>query len=285
MITYQEFLNKYNGKPCEVAGSANAKNQCVDLANAYIREVLGLPIVEWTNAVDFPKKCLPPNYEYILNSATGFPIQGDIIIWSSPDGIGHIGICDNATASKFTSFDQNWPVGSLCKLVNHTYTGTYKVVGWLRCKIKPVNSSDENMTEQEKIILDFIKERNLTEGQIRTAADWIRDDVVTVKDKQIKILQTRVTDLELSQKDLANRITALEAEIQANLKSVAKWQKECETANKALENANKTNQTLTEEKNSFKGLYEKARETIRTLDKMTAWQHIRHGINMLLVKK
>ncbi len=30
-MTLQQFLEKWNGQFCEIAGSANAKNQCVDL--------------------------------------------------------------------------------------------------------------------------------------------------------------------------------------------------------------------------------------------------------------
>jgi len=35
-MTLQEFIQKYNGKYCEVAGSP--QNQCVDLANAYLEK-------------------------------------------------------------------------------------------------------------------------------------------------------------------------------------------------------------------------------------------------------
>ena len=68
-----------NGEYKETAGT-DAKNQCVDLANAYIRYVLGLPVIEWTNAVDFPSKA-GDNYKYILNSPDGVPQEGDLVIW------------------------------------------------------------------------------------------------------------------------------------------------------------------------------------------------------------
>src|SRR6185369_9692546 len=131
MITYQQLKDKYNGKFVEVAGSSNALNQCVDLVNAKIREVDGQPIVEHCNAQDFPAK-VNGNYEKINNSPKIFPIQGDIVVFSSPDGIGHISICDSADVNKVISFDQNWPLKSPCHLVIHKYTGTYKITCWLR---------------------------------------------------------------------------------------------------------------------------------------------------------
>lgn len=127
-MTIQEFINKYNGKYVEVAGSPNALNQCVDLANAYIREVLGLPIIEWTNAVDFPTKA-GDKYDYILNTPTGVPQKGDLMIWKpSP---GHIAIFIEGDANRFTSFDENFPIGSKSHIQEHTYQN---VTGWLRAK-------------------------------------------------------------------------------------------------------------------------------------------------------
>lgn len=126
-----DFVVKWQGKYCEVAGSADAKNQCVDLANAYIRDVLGLPIIEWTNAVDFPSKA-GDKYEFIANTPTNIPQQGDIMIWKpSP---GHIAVFIEGNVDKFRSFDQNFPTGSNCHIQEHTYQN---VTGWLRAKNPP----------------------------------------------------------------------------------------------------------------------------------------------------
>lgn len=135
-MTLTEFLIKWNGKFCEVAGSPGALNQCVDLANAYIREVLGLPIIEWTNAVDFPSKA-GDKYDYILNTPTNIPKEGDIIVWKpSP---GHISIFLEGNVDTFKSFDQNFPTGSNCHVQNHTYQN---VIGWLRAKNVPQSADD-----------------------------------------------------------------------------------------------------------------------------------------------
>lgn len=130
-MTLQEFLIKWNGKYCEVAGSS-AVNQCVDLANAYIRDVLNLPIIEWTNATNFPDKA-GDAYYYIANTPTGVPLEGDIAVWDG--AIGHIAIFLEGNANRFTSFDQNYPTGSPCHIQGHTYAN---VKGWLRKKQLPV---------------------------------------------------------------------------------------------------------------------------------------------------
>lgn len=134
-INFDQFIAKWSGKYCEVAGSANAKNQCVDLANAYIREVLGLTIIEWTNAVDFPTMANKSQYDYIANTPAAVPRKGDIIVWKPTPG--HIAIVIKATVNDFTSFDQNFPIGSPCHIQYHTYQN---VIGWLRPKNIPVVS-------------------------------------------------------------------------------------------------------------------------------------------------
>lgn len=224
-MTLEQFINENNGKQVEVAGSANAKFQCVDLANAYIRDVLGLPIVEWTNAQDFPKKCLPPDYEYILNTAKGFPLKGDIVIWSSLDKIGHIAICiEDGNTVNFKSFDQNWSKPLYCTIETHIYIGTnHQVIGWLRPKIN--NLSEENMlTENEIIILKFIRDNKITEGQIRQGWGYISDNI----DKTIQELKDKVSTLN-------GKIGTLNGQLLSDGKSALEWQKEYNSASAEIQ--------------------------------------------------
>lgn len=202
-MTFQQFLEKYNGEFWEVTGSANAKNQCVDLANAYLKEVCSHPIVEWTNACDFPSKI--KDMEWIPNDEeSDLPKEGDIIIWSNKvgGGAGHIAIFIEGTTSSFKSFDQNWPLYSPCHVQRHTYSN---VLGWIRPKL-PV---EENMTEEQKRILNFIGTR--TEGDVRQAFGALADFPNLVK--EIEALK------KLSQ-DLADRVAVLESENKAQLKAV-----------------------------------------------------------------
>jgi len=229
-MTYTQFVEKWNGQYCEMGGSAVAKNQCVDLANAYIKEVLGLPIVLGTNAVDFPKKCLAPDYQYIKNSITAVPIQGDIMIYKSPDGIGHIDIFEHGNDVKFTAFSQNWPVGSKCKMVSHTYTGTYSVVGWLRGIIKEL-PVEETMTDNEKHLLEVIAELKASEGDIREGVAYVKGGVVKKKDEQILILTNKVADLEVKMLELSQALENLRLNFIEKEKQETKWQKQIDSAN------------------------------------------------------
>lgn len=127
-MTLQSFITKYNGKKVEYHSySSGALYQCVDSANAYITEVLGLPAIIGTNAQDFPTK-RGQNYDWILNTPTGVPSPGDLMIFKSPDGVGHISIFVEGDANSFKSFDQNYPTGSPSKIVTHNYNN---VIGWM----------------------------------------------------------------------------------------------------------------------------------------------------------
>ncbi len=137
-MTLEQLIIKYQGKFVEVAGSPNALNQCTDLANLYIRDVLGLPIIEWTNAVDFPTKADKTKYDYILNTPLNIPKEGDLIVWKpSP---GHIAVFIEGNVDNFRSFDENFPTGSPCHIQNHTYVN---VIGWLHPKISALPPSEE----------------------------------------------------------------------------------------------------------------------------------------------
>lgn len=208
-MNFQQFLEKWNGKYCEVAGSANAKNQCVDLANAFIRDVLGLAIIEWTNAIDFPSKA-GDKYEWILNdSVDKIPIEGDLIIFKIGSN-GHISIAlDGCTKSKVISFDQNYPIGSPCHVQNHTYSS---VIGWLRCK--KMESSNISQNTIPSGLYDFLfKENKFSEGDIREGMGIFKSGVV-------KEYEGRLSRLQLENDDLHNQVIDLEKE----------WKGKCQEA-------------------------------------------------------
>lgn len=199
-MTFSEFLKKWNGKYCEVAGSSNALNQCVDLANAYIRDVLGLPIIEWTNAVDFPSKA-GSAYDYILNTPEGVPQEGDIIVWKpSP---GHIAVFMEGNTKRFTSFDQNFPVGSFCHVQEHTYQN---VIGWLRPKSIPI--SDETVAVQKPVFETLVNKS--TE----------RDNIRTYLSVPLDPLDTLATKVKEAIDGLRNLATGLQRQLSEALQEV-----------------------------------------------------------------
>lgn len=138
MITFQAFLDKYDGKYIDYDGKFGY--QCVDLMRAYMAEVLGMKPYDvlpgapgakdiynrYTGATPFTK---------IANGKVNYPHNGDIVFWGFypfVTGInGHVGICvgDGASMWNFITFDQNYPTRTSCHRQLHNYRG---VMGWLR---------------------------------------------------------------------------------------------------------------------------------------------------------
>ena len=182
------LIKKYTGKFVEVAGSPNALNQCTDLANLYFREVLGLPIIEWTNACDFPTTLIAKeHFDFIKNTPTGLPNKGDIIVWNknAGGGCGHISIFIEGTINSFKSFEQNWPLNTPCHIQGHYYNN---VAGWMRPKGIPMGDSPTYTKEQyDSCMADrkkFWEERDNALQVIGQQAKKIKD-----KDKQISKLE------------------------------------------------------------------------------------------------
>ena len=151
-----EFFSLYNGKKIDVdnAGSATNKYQCVDVVKAYCNKVFGVPVSKMSGYGDaweyydrFSEKTAITLYFNKIAYSSGMKIQtGDIVCWDksiNKSGAGHVAVATGRnSASGFESFDQNFPSGSPCGYVNHTY---YKVKGVLRPKdysrvVKPSNS-------------------------------------------------------------------------------------------------------------------------------------------------
>lgn len=144
----QDFIKKYDGQKVEYHSfNNNSLYQCVDLANKWITEGLGLSPIIGTNAQDFPSKAT--EFTYILNTPDGVPSAGDLVIFKSADGVGHISIFVSGTASLFTSFDQNYPSGSPCHIVSHNYRN---VLGWLR----PKNMTTDEMVISKKVFEELV---------------------------------------------------------------------------------------------------------------------------------
>jgi hypothetical protein len=150
MISFDQFIEKWNGKPIDFDGSYGF--QCMDLMHQYIYETLGItdrsvlaaPIAR-TVFEDFPNRVGNQYFDRIYNSLTAIPKDGDIIFWKEPYGYyydtylgrwsyaGHVGISKGSTLWNVTAFEQNNPAGTYCHMQKHSdlYRG---VLGWLRLK-------------------------------------------------------------------------------------------------------------------------------------------------------
>lgn len=143
---------------------------------------------------------------------------------------------------------------------------------------KLIKQENDMLTEEQKRILDFLNGK--TEGDVRQAFGALVD--IESKDKQIQTLQSRVLDLEKSQKDLGDRLVALESNIQADLGLIEDWQNKVEIANKQNSQTLEQLEAMTSEKNKYKGYYETALKD--QVNKYTGWQLVRMGINLLIKK-
>jgi len=259
-MTLSEFLSILNGEYKETAGTS-AKNQCTDCANAYIKYVLGLPIIEYTNAVDFPSKA-GDNYDYILNTPNGVPKEGDLVIWG---GIyGHIAIFLEGDNKRFTSFDENYPTGSPCHVQEHTYLSP-KVLGWLHPRVSLPNTQD--LIDQLRVERDrnwdwFVAVCNAlkTGANVDTAvAEATKlltiEQAVLDKDRQLAEVQKQAQDLQ-GQLDLKDKaiedvhqqsvtLTVEIGKLQQEVESLTKQTAEEQQQIKDLSDAAKITQSIT----------------------------------------
>ena len=138
-MTIDTFFNNTNGRFIDYDGMYSF--QCVDLIRQYLEEVLNvvgytLPPVTYAKQLftNFPNAGTS-KFTKVFNKPTNAPKKGDIVIWGYYPFVtgwaGHVAICSGASMMNFISFDQNYPKGSFCKFVNHSYKG---VLGWLSPK-------------------------------------------------------------------------------------------------------------------------------------------------------
>lgn len=113
-MTYQEFVNKYNGQYVDTDGyPKDWKWQCYDLAQLYFQEVLDVPY-DVLQGCDVVKNMILWDWkynmllEYFDEIDTTAMQQGDISIWTDGPG-GHIAIFDhyNPENNQCYYFSQN----------------------------------------------------------------------------------------------------------------------------------------------------------------------------------
>ena len=143
-MRFDEFIAKWNGKLLDWDGYYGG--QCVDLYRQYCQEVLQIPqSPPVVGAKDIWGSYLKKHFDRINNDPMAVPVKGDIVIWDkyAGGGYGHVGVFVSGSVNSFESFDENWPVGSVCHIQKHNYTN---VLGWLHPKNTHVVVSDDDLT-------------------------------------------------------------------------------------------------------------------------------------------
>ena len=104
--------------------------QCVDLIKYYYA-YFGYASYAMGNASAYVSNALPEGWTRIQKTSGFIPEPGDIAVWGADlnsSGTGHVAIVLSANENSFVSMDQNWPQGSACKQVTHTYNKFWGVI-------------------------------------------------------------------------------------------------------------------------------------------------------------
>ena len=143
-MTFNKWVKENLGKGIDYDGTYGV--QCVDLAKHYIKNVLGVTPQSIGNAIEYYNKrktseYLTKNFKWIDNTAEFIPKKGDLCVFTSKSGNGHISVATGeGTTSYFYSYDQNFPKAKHEPMtkIKHSYTS---FLGVLRPKKKKSTSS------------------------------------------------------------------------------------------------------------------------------------------------
>ena len=121
-----KWVYSQEGKSLDYDGAYGA--QCVDLIKYYYA-YFGQASYARGNGCDYVTNALPNGWIRIKNTADFVPEPGDIAVWGTElSHYGHVAIILSADSHSFVSMDQNWPSGSACKQVTHTYNKFWGVI-------------------------------------------------------------------------------------------------------------------------------------------------------------
>lgn len=194
-MQFNDFINKWNNQPCDFDGWYGT--QCVDLYDQYCQDVIGCPIILINGASDIWENYPLEYFNRVLNTPEAVPQEGDVIIWDKTTTLpfGHVSVFISGDINSFTSFDQNWPIGSKCHYQEHNYSG---VLGWLHPKIitdtTDVNYKGYDLTNRDsmRVAVDILVK--LQSGEL---IDKIKYDAdIKTKEETISNLNSQIQKLE-----------------------------------------------------------------------------------------
>lgn len=126
-ISMDKWVKANLGKGIDYDGAYGV--QCVDLAKHFIKNVLGVEPQSIGNAIEYynkrkSSKYLTTNFNWISNTPDFVPQKGDLCVFTSKSGRGHISVATGeGTTSYFYSYDQNYPSDKHEPMtkIKHTY--------------------------------------------------------------------------------------------------------------------------------------------------------------------
>lgn len=148
-MTMDKWIKTHYGKGVDYDNVYGV--QCVDLAKSFIKEVLGVEPQSIGNAIEYYRKAktskyLKDNFKWIDNTPTFVPKRGDLAVFESSTGHGHICVCTGVgSTSYFYSYDQNYPHAKHepMSLIKHNYKNMKGV-------LRPLNQKNIDLALCEK---------------------------------------------------------------------------------------------------------------------------------------
>jgi hypothetical protein len=202
-MTLEEFIKKYDGKGIDYDGAYGF--QCMDLYRQYVKDVIGgkqSPAVP--GAKDVWNTYLSDVFTRTTNKPDNAPKPGDVVIWGEGIGpYGHIAVCSQADSNNFTSFDQNYPLGSVCHLQKHTY---FAVAGWLHPKNTTTPPEVPIEESPDKIKVDLGDDWGVLE--VQAIRSILSDQKKTIEGltRDVGGLQAQVDALKKNQQGIAEKL-------------------------------------------------------------------------------
>ena len=173
MKSLTEFIAYYNNKG-DIGNTLENKGQCVGLAFAWLLNLNHSHF--YGHAKDLYNNAPDSEYTKIRNTSSAYPIAGDVIIWNSTagGGYGHVAVVIGSSKEddSVTVFEQNNPTNAPCRV--HTYTNWKGVIGWLRPKNLPTDTTEALEAKIEELRLqreEYRKEISILQDNIKKCAE------------------------------------------------------------------------------------------------------------------
>lgn len=146
-MTMDNWVKQYMGRKIDYDGVYGV--QCVDLAKHFIKHVLEVEPQSIGNAIEYYRKrktskYLTDNFKWIDKTDGFIPKKGDLCVFNSKSGNGHISIATGeGTKTYFYSYDENYPSSNHepMTVAKHSYDRLYGV-------LRPKNQ--DNIKTKEK---------------------------------------------------------------------------------------------------------------------------------------
>lgn len=186
---FEDWWKKYKSKGVDYDGAYG--EQCVDLANSYAEECLN--IKGCFSGIEYAYQCfnstkstITKNFKKISNSASNYPLKGDVIIWKKERNgyAGHIAIVKSATKNSVTVYEQNYdgrgksrsPKKADGGIREYKYTNYNNVAGWLRPqrKIKASGGLNLRKTSSMSSPVNKVMPNNTAVTVIGCSGDWLQ---------------------------------------------------------------------------------------------------------------